>query len=57
MPGTKIPIISPAELLNARPDYVLVLVPDLMDEVRVQLPEIEANGGVWVNIESIGAAH
>ena len=57
MPGTKIPIISPAELLNARPDYVLLLVPYLMDEVRVQLPEIEANGGVWVNIESIDAAH
>jgi hypothetical protein len=54
MPGTKIAIISPAELSNARPDYVLVLVPDLMDEVRVQLPEIEANGGAWVNIESIG---
>ena len=26
----------------------------LWDEVRVQLPEIEENGGVWVNIESIG---
>jgi hypothetical protein len=57
MPGTNVPVISPAELLNARPDYVLLLLPDLMHEVRVQLPEIEANGGAWVNIEGIDAAH
>lgn len=53
MPGTDIPIISPAELLNARPDRVLLLLPDLMDEVRVQLPEIETHGGKWVSIEAV----
>jgi hypothetical protein len=53
MPGTNVPIISPAELVSARPDYVLLLLADLSEEVRVQLPEIEENGGVWVNIESI----
>ncbi|MDH6196244.1 hypothetical protein M2272_002887 [Mycobacterium frederiksbergense] len=53
MPGTDIPIISPAELVSARPDHVLLLLPDLSDEVRAQLPEIEENGGEWVNIESI----
>ena len=57
MPGTNVPIISPAELLNARPDYVLLLLPDLMGEVRAQLPEIEANGGAWVNIENMVAVH
>lgn len=57
MPGTDVPIVSPQELVNARPDYVLLLLPDLMNEVRVQLPEIEANGGVWVNIERINGAN
>lgn len=57
MPGTNVPIISPAELVRARPDRVLLLLPDLHDEVRVQLPEIEHNGARWVNIESIGTAH
>jgi hypothetical protein len=56
MPGTNVPIINPADLVSARPDYVLLLLPDLSDEVRVQLPEIEENGGVWVNIESIDTA-
>jgi hypothetical protein len=56
MPGTNVPIISPAELVSARPDYVLLLLADLSEEVRVQLPEIEENGGVWVNIESIDTA-
>ncbi|MFI5509948.1 methyltransferase domain-containing protein [Mycobacterium sp. NPDC051804] len=53
MPGTDIPIVSPAELLNASPDRVLLLLPDLMDEVRAQLPEIENNGGMWVSTEAI----
>jgi hypothetical protein len=56
MPGTNIPIISPAELVSARPDYVLLLLPDLSDEVRTQLPEVAESGGVWVNIDSIDTA-
>lgn len=56
MPGTDIPIISPAELSNARPDYVLVLLPDLLNEVRSQLPAIEANGATWVSIAKVLAA-
>jgi hypothetical protein len=44
-------------LVNARPDCVLLLLPDLMDEVRAHLPEIEANGAAWVNIEKIVAVH
>lgn len=55
MPGTDIPIVSPAELVAARPDYVLLLLPDLMSEVRTSLPQIEANGGRWVNIETLTA--
>jgi hypothetical protein len=56
MPGTDVPIISPATLVEARPDRVLVLLPDLMNEVRSDLPKVEADGGVWVNIAEIDGA-
>jgi hypothetical protein len=49
MPGTDIPIIAPAELVAARPDVVLLFVSDLGDEVRAALPQIEADGGTWVD--------
>ncbi|WP_280276472.1 class I SAM-dependent methyltransferase [Nocardia wallacei] len=45
MPGTDIPIISPNDLVAARPDRVLLTVPDLLPEVRSRLPELE---GRWV---------
>jgi hypothetical protein len=48
MPGTRIPIISPKDLLARHPDAVLVFVPDLLGEVRVSYPELEAAGGRWV---------
>ncbi|WP_024804664.1 transferase [Nocardia sp. BMG51109] len=41
MPGTDIPIITPDELLAARPDRVLLTVPDLLPEVRRQLPALD----------------
>jgi C-methyltransferase./Hypothetical methyltransferase. len=50
MPGTDIPIISPRELVAAAPDVVLVFVPDLLDEVRAALPQIEAAGGRWTTV-------
>jgi SAM-dependent methyltransferase len=49
MPGTDIPIIAPDELVEARPDVVLLFVSDLLDEVRSALPQIEAAGGRWVD--------
>jgi hypothetical protein len=48
MPGTRIRIISPAELAKRHPDAVLLFVPDLLAEVRAAYPEIEASGGQWV---------
>jgi C-methyltransferase-like protein len=51
MPGSRIPIVSPAELVDGRPDKVLLFVPDLLDEVRRALPEIERNGGRWVVLD------
>jgi hypothetical protein len=49
MPGTSIPVISPDELVGLRPDVVLVLVSDLMAEVRAAYPQIESAGGRWVD--------
>jgi hypothetical protein len=49
MPGTSIPVISPAELTARTPDAVVLFVSDLMEEVRKAYPEIEANGGEWLD--------
>ena len=60
MPGTDIPVVSPQELAERRPDAVLLFLADLMDEVRAAYPAVEAAGGHWVNVETIGtgaAAH
>lgn len=51
MPVNRIPIVSPQDLIDLRPDRVLLFVPDLLDEVRKSYPEIEANGGRWVLME------
>ena len=56
MPGTDVPIISPADLVNAQPERVLLLLPDLMTEVRAALPEIEAGGGWWVDVANLEGA-
>jgi C-methyltransferase C-terminal domain/Putative zinc binding domain/Methyltransferase domain len=56
MPGTAIPVISPAELTAAPPDLVLVFVPDLIPEVRAAYPEVEAAGAAWVDISSLSGS-
>ncbi|KAA2261184.1 transferase [Solihabitans fulvus] len=45
MPGSGIPVISPADLLAEDPDEVLLFLPDLLDEVRAALPSLTAR---WV---------
>jgi SAM-dependent methyltransferase len=54
MPATDIKVISPQRLADERPDEVLLLLPDLLTEVRAALPGIEAAGGRWVDVETIG---
>ncbi len=44
MPGTDIPIVSPKDLLEAKPDRVLLTLPDLLPEVNARFPELE---GRW----------
>jgi len=44
MPGTDIPIVTPDELLTAKPDRVLLTLPDLLPEVSGRFPELD---GRW----------
>lgn len=53
MPGTRIPVITPAELTAAPPDSVLIFVSDLIPEVRKAYPEIEDAGADWVDADSL----
>ncbi|MFI6222810.1 class I SAM-dependent methyltransferase [Nocardia salmonicida] len=45
MPGTDVPIISPAALVAAEPDLVLLTLPDLFAEVSAGLPTLD---GRWM---------
>ena len=54
MPGTSIPVVSPAELAAYGPDAVVLFVPDLMPEVRKAYPGIEAFGAQWVDANALG---
>jgi hypothetical protein len=54
MPGTEIPIVDPAVLRVRKPGAVLLFVPDLLPEVRAAFPEVEAAGGRWVDVETLG---
>ncbi|MGH3400413.1 MAG: class I SAM-dependent methyltransferase [Streptosporangiaceae bacterium] len=50
IPGTDIPIVSPAELTRRQPVQVLLFVDDLLSEVRRAFPEVEETGGQWVTV-------
>jgi hypothetical protein len=53
MPATDIPVIAPEDLVAARPDAVLLFLPDLLAEVRASLPEVESSGGRWVDVDDL----
>jgi SAM-dependent methyltransferase len=48
LPGSHIPIVSPEQLAAARPDYVVVLPWNLIDEITAQLAPMSANGSRFV---------
>ena len=58
LPGSRIPIFSPAHLAQTRPDYVLILPWNLRDELTVQLSYVSEWGGRLVvpipRVEVIG---
>ena len=53
MPGTDIPIVSPAHLNAHPPDVVLVLVSDLMAEACRANPGVQSAGGSWVDVDAL----
>jgi hypothetical protein len=55
MPGTDIPVVSPAELSARPPDAVLLFLADLRAEVTASYPEVEAAGGSWVDADALGS--
>jgi SAM-dependent methyltransferase len=48
LPGTHIPVVSPEDLMRAKPDYVLILPWNLREEIQQQLKGIAAWGGRFV---------
>lgn len=48
LPGSRIPVLAPAQLLSARPAYVLILPWNLKLEVMQQLSAVRAWGGKFV---------
>ena len=56
MPATDVPVVAPSDVVGARPDAVALFLPDLLPEVRAALPEVEAAGGTWVDVDSLATA-
>lgn len=48
LPGTRIPIVAPEAIFSERPDYVLVLPWNLLDEITRQLAGIREWGGRFI---------
>ncbi|GLY68929.1 transferase [Amycolatopsis taiwanensis] len=48
MPASGIPIVGPEILTEARPDAVLLFVPDLLPEVRAANPVLDEAGCAWI---------
>jgi hypothetical protein len=48
LPGSHVPIVSPAELMSRKPDYVVILPWNLKDEIAAQMAAIRDWGGRFV---------
>lgn len=48
LPGTRLPILDPGAIDEARPDYVLILPWNLRDEITEQLAHIRSWGGRFI---------
>jgi len=48
LPGTRIPVYAPEAILQARPDYVLILPWNIRDEIMDQMAAVREWGGQFV---------
>lgn len=48
LPGTRIPVLAPTALLDARPDYVLILPWNIKDEIMANMSQVRDWGGQFV---------
>jgi hypothetical protein len=48
MPGVRIPILPPEAILEARPDYVLILPWNIKNEIKMQMAEIRSWGARFI---------
>ncbi|MEO0773788.1 MAG: class I SAM-dependent methyltransferase [Pseudomonadota bacterium] len=48
LPGTRLPILAPEAIFEARPDYVLILPWNLKDEIQDQMAGIRDWGGKFI---------
>jgi ABC-type hemin transport system substrate-binding protein len=48
LPGIRIPILAPEDLLAARPDFVLILPWNLRDEIVEQMAAVKSWGGRFI---------
>jgi len=48
LPGIRIPVLAPEDLLAAQPDFVLILPWNLRDEIMEQMAAIKSWGGSFI---------
>ncbi len=48
LPGSHIPVLTPAQVAESRPDYLLILPWNLRDEIAAQMAGIREWGGQFV---------
>ena len=48
MPGVRIPILPPEAILEAKPDYVLILPWNIKNEIKMQMSEIRSWGARFI---------
>jgi hypothetical protein len=48
LPGSHIPIVPPSTIKKMKPDYVVVLPWNIIDEVKLQNPEVAQSGSRFV---------
>lgn len=53
IPGSRIPIVPPEQMVQDGPDRVLLFVADLLPEVRESWPQIEARSARWVLLDPV----